>query len=67
MLRAKGLIWLASRHDMVGMWSQAGMSISFDPGRRRYAAVPKEEWPDAPETLQWVRSVWDEKVGDRRQ
>ena len=66
-LRAKGLVWLASRNAMVGLWSQAGMSISFDPGGRWYAAVPREEWPEDPETLQWVHNVWHEEVGDRRQ
>ncbi len=66
-LRAKGVVWLASRYDLVGMWSQAGMSISFDPGGMWYAAVPKEEWPDDPETQQWIASAWHEDVGDRRQ
>ena len=66
-LRAKGFVWLASRHDLVGMWSQAGMSISFDPGGMWYAAVPRDKWPEDDETRAWLDSVWDDKVGDRRQ
>ncbi len=66
-LRAKGFVWLASRHDFVGMWSQAGMSISFDPGGLWYAAVPKSEWPEDEETRRWLDEVWDDEVGDRRQ
>ena len=66
-LRAKGFVWLGSRNDLVGMWSQAGMSISFDPGGMWYAAVPKDQWPQEEEMLSWLESIWEEEVGDRRQ
>ncbi len=66
-LRVKGFLWLASRHETVGMWSQAGLSITVDPSGRWFAAVPKDQWPDDPETVQWVESIWDDEVGDCRQ
>ncbi len=31
-LRGKGFFWLASRPDMVGVWSLAGQSLTLDPG-----------------------------------
>lgn len=67
LLRAKGFVWLASRYQYVGMWSQAGISISFDPGGSWFAMVPEEEWPADGESRTWIQSVWDEEVGDCRQ
>ncbi len=67
LLRAKGFVWLASRYGMVGMWSQAGMSISFDPGGMWFAMVSQEQWPEDIETRQWIEKVWDVDVGDCRQ
>ena len=34
LLRSKGLVWLASRSDQVGDWSQAGTDVHFDYGGR---------------------------------
>ena len=66
-LRAKGFVWLASRYNLVGMWSQAGISISFDPGGMWFAMLPEEHWPEDDETRAWLASIWDEEVGDCRQ
>ncbi len=67
LLRAKGFVWLASRHQLIGRWSQAGMSISYDPVGMWFAMVPRDNWPDDEETRAWIDSIWDEEVGDCRQ
>ena len=38
LLRSKGLVWLASRSDQVGDWSQAGADVHFDYGGRWFVA-----------------------------
>ncbi|MFP5022931.1 GTP-binding protein [Pseudonocardia phyllosphaerae] len=40
--RAKGFFWLASRPDVVGLWSQAGVNVRFEPIARW------EQFPDDP-------------------
>lgn len=67
-LRSKGYFWLASRHTLAGFWSQAGNVISSDPGGQWWAETPRDDWPlDDPEQIAEIGSIWDEKVGDRRQ
>lgn len=67
LLRAKGYIWNASRYPFVGVWSQAGLSATYEPAGMWYAMIPEEEWPDDPETRQWLDDLWDDDVGDCRQ
>jgi len=68
LLRSKGMVWLASRPDGVGDWSQAGADVHFDFGGTWYAAQPESEWPSDPEELEAeVRAPWLEPFGDRRQ
>ena len=68
LLRSKGFMWLASRHDICGQWSQAGQVVTLDPLGRWWAALPREEWPsDDAETLAELESQWVEPFGDRRQ
>lgn len=66
-VRSKGLIWLATRHDYGGDWSQAGRVFSLDPSGRWAAGLPPEEWPDDDSYLTELRDVWREPWGDRRQ
>jgi G3E family GTPase len=66
-LRSKGLFWLASRHDQVGIWSQAGGLGRTEPGGLWWASVPQSEWPDDLEERMAVLEVWQEPWGDRRQ
>ncbi len=66
-LRSKGFFWLASRNDVVGLWSQAGNASRAEPAGMWYAAIPREEWPDDEETRQVIDQVWTEEFGDRRQ
>ncbi len=66
-LRSKGYVWLASRPQYCGMWSSAGKSFTLERAGYWFASVPKEQWPDDPDTHAWVMERWDDTVGDCRQ
>lgn len=66
-LRAKGLLWIASRHQIAGMLSWAGSSLSIEPAAIWYANMARQEWPTDQDELQAIGRVWDPEVGDRRQ
>lgn len=65
-IRSKGVIWLATRHDMAAEWSQAGGVISVQPAGLWGAAVPREEWPSDDDFETEMDEVWIEPWGDRR-
>ncbi|MEM1097392.1 MAG: GTP-binding protein [Planctomycetota bacterium] len=65
--RSKGYAWLASRPQHCAVWSSAGVSFSMNYAGSWFASVPKEHWPDDPETLKWIEERWDENTGDCRQ
>lgn len=67
LLRSKGYFWLASRNDMIGMWSQAGGSAEYRPVGYWWAAAPKSKWPDDDEIWKAIMKDWQEPYGDRRQ
>ncbi len=67
LLRSKGYFWLASRHDMIGMWSQAGGSAEYRPVGFWWAAAPKTHWPDDDDSWKAIMKEWQEPYGDRRQ
>ncbi len=70
-LRSKGFLWIASRHDHAYTWSQAGVSVQLNPAGLWWAAAPDEEWPE--DTLENaelrgdIQSQFDGPHGDRRQ
>jgi G3E family GTPase len=66
-LRSKGFLWLATRHDVTAIWSHAGASAGCEPAGRWYAALPRDEWPEEPDAQAQIRSDWKEPFGDRRQ
>jgi len=66
-LRSKGVMWLASRGEIAGIWSQAGANCQLDPGGYWYAVIPSEQWPEEPADRRVIEESWDEGVGDRRQ
>lgn len=66
-IRSKGFTWLASRHDWVGMWSQAGEIITLDSGGLWWALVPAEDWPEDPTLTAAIHSQYQIPYGDRRQ
>ncbi len=67
LLRSKGYFWLASRNDMIGLWSQAGGSAEYRPVGFWWAASPKSKWPDDDDIWRNVMKDWQEPYGDRRQ
>ncbi len=66
-LRSKGFFWLATRHNIAGIWSQAGQVITTEGGGTWWAATPRSEYPDAPELLAEIEMNMQGEFGDRRQ
>ena len=66
-LRSKGFVWLATRHKMVGVWSQAGDVISLDYGGEWWADTPPDEYPDDSALVAEIKGYFDGEYGDRRQ
>jgi G3E family GTPase len=67
LLRSKGYFWLATRHDIVGSWAQAGGSAVYEPVGFWWASTVRENWPDDDETRNLIRKEWQAPYGDRRQ
>ena len=67
LLRSKGYFWLASRHNQIGCWSQAGGAAEHRAIGWWWAAVPKNRWPDDNETIREILKEWQKPFGDRRQ
>jgi G3E family GTPase len=65
--RAKGFFWLASKHNIVGVYSQAGNCVTTEPQRYWYAALDKSQWPTDPAFLRVMEEFWLEPYGDRAQ
>jgi G3E family GTPase len=65
-VRSKGLVWLASRNDLAGQWSQAGNVFTLNPAGTWAAATPEEDWPDDDTFAAEIEEVWEEPYGDRR-
>ncbi len=66
-VRSKGYLWIASRPQYCGVWSQAGSSLQMDRAGYWFASVSKDNWPQDPETREWIKELWDDEVGDCRQ
>ena len=66
-VRSKGLMWLATRHDFGGEWSSAGNVLGCEPLGRWLAATPQDDWSDDEEFREEAKSIWCEPYGDRRQ
>jgi G3E family GTPase len=66
-LRSKGLFWMATRPDEVGIWSQAGEVVNLELGGLWWSAVPRADWPDDPQLIQEIESASAGAYGDRRQ
>ncbi|APA89945.1 zinc metallochaperone GTPase ZigA (plasmid) [Paraburkholderia sprentiae WSM5005] len=66
-VRSKGYFWLASRHDLVGNWSQAGAISRHALAGRWWAAVPRSRWPQDAESQAMIAQRWSARFGDRQQ
>lgn len=67
LLRAKGIFWLATRLDRMGVWSQAGPVARIQGGNYWWAAVSPDLYPDDDEFRSRLTKIWDAQVGDCRQ
>lgn len=67
LLRSKGFFWLASKHQDAGSWSQAGGLMRYGFAGRWWRFVPKQEWPQDPESTAAIMGNWTAETGDCRQ
>lgn len=67
LLRSKGYFWIATRPQVVTVWSQAGGMADCRPAGYWWAAAPKAAWPQDPESVAWIEDHMEEPWGDRRQ
>ena len=65
-IRSKGFLWLATRHDWAGVWSSAGVVSSLQPGGSWLATALRDEWPEDLDADD-IAAIWQEPWGDRRQ
>ncbi|TLD69168.1 GTP-binding protein [Phragmitibacter flavus] len=66
-IRAKGLFWLATRPDLAGFISQAGVLRTTNAIGHFWAAIPKSDWPQSPAERDEIQASWQTPYGDRRQ
>lgn len=64
-VRAKGMVWLATRYDMAQNLSQAGPSIQFGPAGHWVAALSEAERQEVMLEDSKIAEYWDEAYGDR--
>ncbi|GHO60783.1 GTP-binding protein [Ktedonobacter robiniae] len=66
-VRSKGFIWLAARHQFASAWSQAGPIINISYAGVWWATVSQEEWPDDEYFREELQALMEPVYGDRRQ
>jgi G3E family GTPase len=64
-VRAKGMVWLATRNEMAQNLSQAGPSIQFGHAGQWIAALNEEEREEAMSKDPAIAEYWDPTFGDR--
>lgn len=67
LLRSKGFFWLATRSNMFGEWSQAGVMLTLTGGDLWRCEMPESEWPDDHEIRKAIKADFHGKWEDRRQ
>jgi len=67
LLRSKGYFWLASRHNIIGLWSQAGGNAEYRPIGFWWGALPSHQMPEDESMRASIMKDWQEPWGDRRQ
>lgn len=66
-IRVKGMFWLATRMELAGFISQAGVMRSTKAMGFFWSAVPESEWPEDAVEQAEIRVNSREPYGDRRQ
>ncbi|OWR26532.1 cobalamin biosynthesis protein CobW [Saccharibacillus sp. O23] len=64
-VRAKGLVWIATGQDWAASLSQAGPSIQFGPAGNWIAGLPADEREELLAQQPESKQDWDERTGDR--
>lgn len=64
-VRAKGIVWCASRNNLALLLSQAGPSVSIEPLSYWVASLPEKEQQQIINEEPEIRDEWDEQYGDR--
>lgn len=65
-IRAKGMFWLATRNEIAGYVSQAGVLRDTRAMGFFWSAVPESEWPQDEQSQAEIRSHVQGPYGDRR-
>ncbi|MDI1312472.1 zinc metallochaperone GTPase ZigA [Prosthecobacter sp.] len=65
-IRAKGMFWLATRMELAGFLSQAGVMRSTKALGFFWSAVSQAEWPEDAESIAEIEGNCREPYGDRR-
>ena len=67
-LRSKGFIWMATRPNIHGEWSQAGIMYTLTGGGPWMCCVPEEEWPanGDKEVIEQIKLDFMGEWGDRK-
>jgi G3E family GTPase len=67
-VRSKGFFWVATRHNVAGLWSQAGGVLTIRPLGTWWASLAPEELEQVREQFEEsAAGEWQEPWGDRRQ
>ena len=67
LIRSKGFFWLATRPMYAGSWSQAGGIAHHGFAGLFWKAIPKDNWPEEKEAIDYIKEKWVEPFGDMRQ
>jgi G3E family GTPase len=66
LLRAKGYLWFASRHEWAVAYSRAGRIASVEPVGQWWAAADAARWPQPDDPYRReIEEQWQEPYGDR--
>ncbi|MBS4213919.1 GTP-binding protein [Neobacillus rhizophilus] len=65
-VRAKGIVWCATRNDLALLFSQAGPSVQVDPVSYWVASLPSEQQAQYFMGNPDLKDDWDEQFGDRK-
>ncbi|MCX7667018.1 MAG: GTP-binding protein, partial [Gemmataceae bacterium] len=67
LVRSKGYVWIATRPDWVGLWSQAGRLLELSPTAVWWNSLEPEEFPEDPKEKQAILDTFEGPYGDCRQ
>ncbi|WP_026671941.1 GTP-binding protein [Alkalihalobacterium bogoriense] len=64
-VRAKGIVWCATRNNLALLLSQAGPSVSLEPISYWVASLPEKEKQQILKQNPHIKQQWDPQYGDR--